>query len=127
MTAPSEVRHALNVDRGVALLDARIGREVWLPRVDLDRLKVSSTDRCVACQACEVAAYADAFAVLFDGLSLASDDEPFTDAPSRTEHFGFGIWRDWTQVDASDNRDFPGLQAEWVRRVRQLRGEDVSA
>lgn len=35
MTASTALRHTLNVDRGVALLDAKLGRDVWLPRVNL--------------------------------------------------------------------------------------------
>lgn len=41
---------AAEVDAGVAFLDEHYGREVWLPRVDLDTLHVGYDERCVLAQ-----------------------------------------------------------------------------
>lgn len=120
MTAPTEVQHELNVDRGVALLDVKLGRDVWLPRLDAGRLDVASSDRCVACQATGERWYPDAVRVL--GVNVAWDDEGVV--PTWTERHGFGI--SWGSVGEGMPRDFAGLQAAWVRRIRQLRGKEVA-
>lgn len=121
MTAPANVQHALNVDRGVALLDARLGRDVWLPRVNLATVDVQSSDRCVACQATEHPWYGDAVTALGFNVTSTSvvDDEGVN--PSWTERHGFGI--SLATLERDGNRDFAGLQEAWVQRIRQLREE----
>lgn len=115
-------RHARNVDHGVMLLDAQLGRDVWLPRVDLDTLDVASSDRCVACQATRTSWFGDAIRALgFDELSTAFDKGGVR--VNFTESHGFGI--SWSGVP-SESRDFAGLTATWVQRIRQLRGEEVT-
>lgn len=116
MTAPTLVRHALNVDRGVAILDARLGRNVWLPRIDFATLKVESCDHCVVCQATGIPWYGDALDSI--GLNLQVMYESWDSSASWTEAHGFGL-----AIVPGGNRDFPGLQEAWVQRIRQLRGE----
>lgn len=49
-SAKSRVRFAPNVDRGVAFLDERLGRDMWLDRIDPETLDVSLVYSCVVCQ-----------------------------------------------------------------------------
>lgn len=121
MSAPTRSRHADAVDRGVALLDAKLGRDVWLPRLNTDRLNVGSSVRCVACQATGSSWYGRAYRQLFDSLESSDDVVEFEGSPSRTEHYGFGILLDLDAV--VDRRDFDGLTAEWRRRIAELRAE----
>lgn len=53
------------VNRGVELLDRKLGRDVWLDRVDLDALKLwDGSGSCVASQACGGVRYRHALARL---------------------------------------------------------------
>jgi hypothetical protein len=123
VTAPPEVRHALSVDRGVALLDAKLGQDVWLPRVNLATLDVASSDSCVACQATGHRWYSDAVEALGLDLDEVRDEEGVK--PSWTERHGFGI--SLATLERDGDRDFTGLQEAWVQRIRQLRGEGTPA
>lgn len=124
MSAPAVSVHASNVDAGIALLDKALGRNVWLPRINLPSLDVASSDRCVACQATRVQWYPDAVRVLGLNLGALGTEDVFDEHGVRspwTERHGFGI--SWESVGEGMPRDFPGLQAEWVRRIELLRRE----
>lgn len=114
MTAAS---HAENVARGVAFLDARVGRDVWLPRIDLTTLNVRTSERCVVCQATGIPWYGSALDSL--GVSLEIMHAEMGGLGSWTEAHGFGISLD--RVQREDQRDWAGLTGEWHRRVTELR------
>lgn len=118
--------HDANVDRGVALLDEKLGRDVWLPRLDLTTLSVGSTDRCPVAQATGTD-FGDGLVRL--GVSEATERAPYAGSPSWTEHHGFGLYRDpLTFTGIPDTRDFDGLTQAWIRKVGELRAESsVSA
>jgi hypothetical protein len=118
VTAPT-LNHDVAVERGVELLDAKLGRDVWLPRIDIRRLDVGSLNRCVACQATDRHWYGEAFRELFPGAVVSDDVDEFEGSPSRSEHYGFGILVR-PSVDAGD---FSRLTLAWVRKIEQLRGE----
>lgn len=122
MTASTALRHTLNVDRGVALLDAKLGRDVWLPRVNLGTLRVESCNSCVLCQATDTRWYGDAVQAIDVNIGDIHAAEGVT--PSWTERHGFGI--SLTTFECDGYRDFPGLQAAWVERIAQLRDERVN-
>jgi hypothetical protein len=120
MTAPTRTQHDANVDRGVAFLDDVLGRDVWLRRVNLDRLDVASITSCVACQVTGIRWYGDALAALgmsgealylYNGLSGLGSG-------SWSEDHGFGL-RD----TAGESRKFQELNDAWQRRIRELRAE----
>lgn len=110
--------HELQVDRGVALLDARLGRDVWLPRVDASTLDVGSPTNCVACQVTDSWSYYAALA--WFGVGVGADDgkRDRVEGMNWTEAHGFGI-----ENLPGRSRDFAGLTTAWVNRVGQLRGE----
>lgn len=118
MTAPT-LNHDIAVERGVELLDSQLGRDVWLPRIDILRLDVGSLNCCVACQATDRHQYAEAFRKLFPGAAASDDLAEFEGSPSRSEHFGFGI----LVRPGVDAGDFSRLTLAWVRKIKQLRGE----
>lgn len=118
MSAPTATIHDANVDRGVELLDAKLGRNVWLRRVDLATLEVGSSDRCVACQATGTRWYSYAL----DALGVTTEfmtefERPF--GISWTHHHGFGLVHD--NGELASERDFAGLDAAWQAKIKQLR------
>lgn len=117
-----DLKHERAVDRGVAFLDAKLGREVWLPRIDFTTLNVGSCDRCVACQAAGVPWYGEALEAL--GISLELMHATHESAGSWTEEHGFGLT--YVNVAQGKMRDFDGLTDAWRRRVEQLRAEATS-
>lgn len=121
MTAPTltPLRHEAAVERGVELLDERLGRDTWLPRIDVDRLDVGSLNRCVACQVTGVYWYNLAFTRLFPGELNQEDVNEFAGSPSRSEHYGFGLHA----RPGIDAVDFANLTYTWVRKIEQLREE----
>lgn len=120
MSAPTEVSHAFRVDSGVMLLDLKLGRDAWLPRVNLDRLEVSSSDNCVLCQATGIRWYGEAVKSL--GINDITLDE-WGVRPTWTEAHGFGISLE--TLDRVGHRDFAGLQAAWVAKITELRKEST--
>lgn len=119
MTTLTPLRHEAAVERGVELLDAKLGRDVWLPRMNVARLDVGSVNYCVACQATDRHWYGRAFEELFPGHVNLDDVHEFEGSPSRSEHYGFGL-RARPEVSAVD---FGNLTYTWVRKIKQLRGE----
>lgn len=119
MSAPVAyaVDHEPAVDRGVALLDERLGRGVWLPRVNLDALSVGSCDRCVVCHATGIPHYGEALESI--ALNLDVIYASWDSSTSWTEEHGFGL--SYARVPTGGSRDFAGLQAAWIRRVTELR------
>jgi hypothetical protein len=118
VSAPTRTSHAFQVDNGVALLDLTLGRDVWLSRVNLNRLDVASENDCVLCQATSHQWYGDAVRSL--GINeITLDDEGVR--PSWTEAHGFGI--SLATLDEVGHRDFAGLQDAWVVKINELRAE----
>lgn len=118
MTAPT-LNHEAAVERGVELLDAKLGRRVWLPRIDVDRLDVGSLNYCVACQATGKHWYNQAFELLFPEYDSQNDVNEFEGSPSRSEYYGFGL----LARPGVSSVDFRNLSYTWVRKIEQLRGE----
>jgi hypothetical protein len=111
--------HEAAVERGVELLDAKLGRDTWLPRIDVNRLDVGSLHHCVACQATGHRWFGLAFQQLFPGAVSRDDVHEFEGSPSRSEHYGFGL-RARVGVNSVD---FANLTYTWIRKIEQLRGE----
>jgi hypothetical protein len=95
------------VQAGVEFLDERLGRDVWLSRVNLATLDVSSGLDCVVCQVTGVD--------FVTGMALLgfhhSRNVVSTQLGTR---YGF---------TASSSRAYVALTAEWKNRVTQLRVE----
>lgn len=119
MSAPTEVTHAFRVESGVTLLDLKLDRDVWLPRVNLDTLDVASSVSCILCQATGISWYADAVDHLRIGDDIVRDWEGVR--PEWTQAHGFGI--SLKTLEDTGRRDFSGLQAEWVRKITELRAK----
>jgi hypothetical protein len=119
VSAPTRTSHAFRVDNGVALLDLKLGRNVWLSRVDLATLEVSSSENCVLCQATGVHWYGVAVSSLGIVFEVTNDGEGVR--PPWTEAHGFGI--SLATLDEVGHRDFAGLQDAWVAKINELRAE----
>jgi hypothetical protein len=117
VSAPTEPGHAFRVSNGVALLDLKLGRDVWLPRVNLDRLDVGSSTDCVLCQATDIRWYGDAVKSLGFVVEVTHDWAGVH--PSWTEAHGFGISLE--TLDRVGHRDFAGLREAWVEKITELR------
>jgi hypothetical protein len=117
LSPPATGVHAARVEAGIALLDAKLGRDIWLPRINEKTVEVASSDRCVLCQATGTTWYSEAVRA-FD-VDLAGVFDDYGVRASWTERHGFGI--SWSSVKEGQTRDFAGLQAEWLRRIGELR------
>jgi hypothetical protein len=99
------------VQRGVALLDERLGRKFWLARINVAELNVASARDCVACQVTGLR-FGDAIDVL---------GAPITPYPR-------GVWSDrhgfsLDLAALTDERSYATLTEAWVRKVTELRAE----
>lgn len=117
MSAPVEPSHAFRVGNGIALLDLKLGRDVWLPRINLDTLDVASSSDCVLCQATGTRWYGRAVESIGIPFEITHDDEGVR--PMWTQAHGFGISLE--TLENTGHRDFDALQAEWVARITELR------
>lgn len=106
--------HDENVDRGVAFLDEKLGRDVWLPRLNFATLDLGSCQRCVACQATGIGWYGSAIESL--GITIEHMHREYNSAGSWTVAHGFGL-------QFGHRADWPGLTDAWRRRVTELRAE----
>lgn len=123
MTTLTPLRHEAAVERGVELLDAKLGRATWLPRIDVDRLDVGSLHNCVACQATGHRRYNLAFERLFPGELNRDDVHEFEGSPSRSEHYGFGL----LARDGVEAVDFANLTHTWIRKIERLREREPAS
>jgi hypothetical protein len=106
--------HDENVDRGVAFLDEKLGRSVWLPRLNFATLDISTCDRCVMCQATGIKWYGSALDSL--GVTLEIMHAEMGGMGSWTVAHGFGLM-------IYGQQDWSGLTETWRRRVTELRAE----
>lgn len=111
--------HDANVDRGVEFLDERLGRDVWLPRLNVLTLDVATLNRCVVCQATGVSWYGEGLESI--GVTLENMVDADGGLGSWTERRGFGL-----KGEGSEPRDFAGLNETWVRKIVELRAEGVA-
>lgn len=96
----SEINDRIN--KGVALLDQKLARWVWLPRIDLATLDLNNGSRCLLAQAVQGTYYCSDAARVVD------------DYPGSV--FGFDTW---------DGVDGPTLTEAWVQTIQELRGTNI--
>lgn len=102
-----KLSYAERVTRGVKFLDRKVGRNVWLPRVNASRLNVDVAGTCPLAQATESTFWraADRFGLAVSGpLAVRTYWLGFIEHPS----------------DVTD-----GLTREWRERVAALQAEVV--
>lgn len=102
------------VDSGATFLDAKLGRDFWLPRVDVATLDVWSTSDCVVCQVTGMT-YRDGVQVLGAPGNYGSFTRAkWADAHGFSDDIGdeFGFHR------------YTELTAAWVAKVNALRTAD---
>lgn len=93
--------HEVNVDAGVAFLDAKFGREFWLERIKLGTLDVASPWDCVVCQVTGLN--------FEEGMRLLGADPWHLGGQQCAFNHGFV------------GSDYVGLTHAWRQRVRALR------
>jgi hypothetical protein len=118
-TKVEEYRHdfTAEIEAGVALLDAKLSRETWLPRVNLSTLNLAYEMTCMAAQAvgCD---FVDACAYL--GMPHSTNDwhEVYQWADDR----GFAVSDDLCDK-YGDVVVYGQLTDQWKTKIEQLRAE----
>lgn len=96
--------YALRVRRGIRFLDWHVGRENWLPRINLDYLNVADGEECPLAQATEMEYWRAVRAFRLD------DDNVL--GRLRSMLYGFQFFQ-------RDNVD--ALNEEWVRVLTRMK------
>lgn len=99
------------ISRGITLLDARLGRDVWLPRVDPITLDAGSVHRCPVAQATE-SRYLTGLRVLGLDTTLRIYAQPTDDC---VRH-GFNV-----AANADGAHIYDELTAAWRERITALK------
>lgn len=108
------------VERGVAFLDRRFGRDVWLSRVDPDTLNVRLQLDCVLAQVTG-RTYVEAL----DVAGVPSGDSSFRRVAWTDRHgFSADLASDADTRESCDR--YASLTAAWVARISELRAESDS-
>ena len=103
------------IEAGVALLDTHLGRETWLPRVNLSTLQLHNALQCVLAQTTG----RDYFE------ATASVGNPDVDDVDWGDAYGFAV-SDELAVKHGEMTLYRQLTDQWVRKIAALRAE-VSA
>lgn len=119
-TKVKEYQHdfTAEIEAGVALLDAKLGRETWLPRVDVQKLALNDEDLCVCAQATQVP--------YFRGTGLLGNPNPEWDL-NWGDKYGFCMDNDVVSnaLDrhVGESELYGQLTDQWKTKIEQLRAE----
>jgi len=105
------------INAGVAYLDAHVGRDVWLPRVNLDTLQLWQEDTCVVAQVTRQPYYlgvGELGGPAYDGVFYAEIFE--WGIP-----FGFYVDENLYVNGAGESVLYDQLTAQWKRKIEELR------
>ena len=94
------------IEAGVAYLDEHYGRDVWLPRIDLDILTLDSNSRCIIGQL--EGSYA--------GTGISNET-----ADACGFYISYGSWLN-RPGSASRTEEYEILTEEWKATITALRG-----
>lgn len=116
----SRLSYAERVANGVTYLDATWGRDTWLATIDVDKLALDSTCNCVIGQAVRELGLPNhewqPYLTYSDWYDLSYD--PDEHDRRDVAELGFDVYDDGEAV----HEEYAELEAEWKRRLRELKG-----
>lgn len=95
------------IEKGVKLLDKKVGRKKWLKKIDLKILDVSNVDVCICGQV--FTSYMEA---IQNGGELGFTEEQF----QKDEEISYGF-----SLDLDDKIDFDTLTSLWYIKIVDLK------
>lgn len=111
--------YEVEIRNGLELLDAKLGRDAWLPRVDEKTIVMSDCFSCVAAQAVG-AGYIDSMREL--GVHPPEGESTLTIDAYETEcRYGFEIWRGMIDTPGSLVKKYEILTREWRDTITAMK------